>query len=91
VKRFSISAEEREQIFYTELIKAGVDFQKAAKAAKVLALDPLDEQLTREDEQLVKDACYQWLAQRKRMNFISQVINKFHTENANYPVNSIKG
>jgi hypothetical protein len=65
-----MSVEEQERLYQTELIKAGVDFRQAEKAAKLLAEDLLDEQLTREEHQLIQSVCTQWLAQRKRMTFI---------------------
>jgi hypothetical protein len=74
VKEFSMSPTEREHLFLTELIKVGIDFQQARKAAKVLALQLSDEQLTQEEDQLVQEVCRQWLIQRKRMAFISQVL-----------------
>lgn len=80
IQRFLMLIEEREWLFHAELIKAGVDFQRAAQTAKILAMRKPDEQLTPEEQQLVKSACAQWLAQRKRMRFISQVLNKLPNE-----------
>jgi uncharacterized protein YaiI (UPF0178 family) len=70
-----MSVEERGRLYQIELIKAGVDSRQAEKAAKLLAENPLDEQLTHEEHQLIQSVCNQWLAQRKRMTFISQVLN----------------
>ncbi len=75
MERFSISAEEREHLFHTELVKAGVDFHQAKKVAHLLA-QKRDDQLTPEENQLVQAVCAQWLVQRKRLNFISQVLSK---------------
>lgn len=83
-------AEERERLFQIELIKAGVDFRQAAKVAKVLALNLMDEQLTSEEKQLVQSVCTQWLAQRKRMTFISQVLNQTQAKNIYYPNKSFE-
>ena len=79
MKRLSISVEELEQLFLLELVKAGVGFPQAAKAAKFLANRLPEEQLTSEDNQLIQDACALWLAQRKRLTLIEQVLNQSST------------
>lgn len=75
MERFSISFEDRQQLFHTELVRVGIDFHQAERVANLLAKN-LDEQLTPEEYQLVQTVCKQWLTQRKRLNFISQVLNK---------------
>ncbi|HEY9624286.1 MAG TPA: hypothetical protein V6C78_28280 [Crinalium sp.] len=76
-----MSTEERKRLYHTELIKAGIDFHQAEKVSKLLAENSLlaenllDEQLTPEENQLVQDVCTRWLAQRKRMNFISKTLS----------------
>jgi hypothetical protein len=67
---------EKEEIFITELLKSGIEPQKAVRAAKILASEKSDEQLTPEEIQLVEAACSAWLKQRKRLDFINQVLQK---------------
>ena len=50
--------------------------QQAAEAAKIMATDLADEQLTSEQRQLVKAACTKWLKERKRQNFVDEVIQQ---------------
>lgn len=76
MKRYSISAEELEQLFLLELVKVGVGFSQAAKTARALAHRLPDEQLTPEENQIIEDACAQWLAQRKRLSLIDHVLNQ---------------
>lgn len=51
---------ENEDLFYTQLVKHGVEFQKAAKVARILASGKPEKLLANEDRQLVKDVCRQW-------------------------------
>ncbi|HEY9661046.1 MAG TPA: hypothetical protein V6C65_21550, partial [Allocoleopsis sp.] len=39
VERFSISFEERQRLFHTELVRVGIDFHQAKKVANLLAKD----------------------------------------------------
>lgn len=63
-------------IFTTELLRSGVEAQKAVEAARILATELPDEQLTIEQIELVKAACEKWLKQRKRQNFIDEIIQQ---------------
>lgn len=76
MKKIPMSIEARANLFQTELIKVGIGFQQAQKVAKLLAENRPEEQLTKEENQLIQEACTQWLAQRNRENFISQVLNE---------------
>lgn len=94
MKKLSISIEEQEHLFHTELVNVGVDFWKAAKVAKILALGQLDEQLderlTAEEHQLVQEVCAHWLAQRNRLAFISQVSGEVQIRKIEQPHSSIQ-
>lgn len=71
---YALTTEAKEQIFITELLKNGIEPHKAAKAAKIIAAKQLDEPMTSEEAQLVERVCKEWLKQRKRRDFIDEVI-----------------
>ncbi|HEY9750177.1 MAG TPA: hypothetical protein V6C63_15950 [Allocoleopsis sp.] len=71
-EKFLISSKQKEELFHTELVKHGVPYHKAAKAAKILASNQPEDVLTEEETQLVQEACRVWLKQRQRLNFILQ-------------------
>jgi hypothetical protein len=52
--------------FYSELIKCDIEFAKAWAAARILALNLSDEELTKEQRQLVEEVCKQWLEHREQ-------------------------
>ena len=49
-EKFLISPEQKEPLFHTELVKYGIPYHKAAKAAKILVSNPPEETLTDEDQ-----------------------------------------
>jgi hypothetical protein len=51
---FLISAEEKEKIFHTELVKYGVEYEQARKAAQILACSQADELLSQQDNKTDK-------------------------------------
>ncbi|MBD2165135.1 hypothetical protein H6G04_12060 [Calothrix membranacea FACHB-236] len=63
------------QLLHTELVKYGIDYDTAAKAAQILAEKKPDEVLTEEEIQLTKQVCELWLQQRNRLASIDKVIN----------------
>jgi hypothetical protein len=74
---FLISAEEKEKIFHTELVKYGVEYEQAQKAAQILACSQADELLSQQDRQTVTQACNKWSAQRKRYKrIITSVVDE---------------
>jgi hypothetical protein len=75
-RRVSMSVQDKEQLFQSELVKACVPYDQAVKVAHILASELDDEQLAAEDIQLVKRVCLQWLEQRKRWELISQATYK---------------
>ncbi|MEH2179010.1 hypothetical protein [Nostoc sp.] len=62
---FFTPVEEREKIFYTELVQCGVLHEKAFTAAKILASGQPDELLSFEERKVVKDACEKWFVKNK--------------------------
>ncbi|HEY9295062.1 MAG TPA: hypothetical protein VIQ31_01580 [Phormidium sp.] len=79
-----MSIEERKQLFHIELIKVGIDYRQAEKAAELLSESLPNEQLTQAEQQLIQVVCTQWLKYRKRMAFISQVINQIQANSFTY-------
>jgi hypothetical protein len=69
-RKFFISVEKKEELFHTELIKCGVDYQKAAQVAQILALEKPDELLTEKEIELTKEVCQEWLTHHKRLTSI---------------------
>ncbi|MFL9453732.1 MULTISPECIES: hypothetical protein [Nostocales] len=65
-----MSIKEKETIYHIELVKHGVKYDVAARAAKILAFGLDEETLTEEEKQLVKEACKIWLKQHQRINSI---------------------
>jgi hypothetical protein len=55
MQRKLLMSVESEPLFYTQLVKHGVEFQKAAKVARILASGKSERLLANEDRQLVKD------------------------------------
>jgi hypothetical protein len=73
----AFSINERRSIFVTELLKSGVEPRTAVEVARIVADEIPDEQLTSEQRELVKAACLKWLEERKRQQFIDQVLQSF--------------
>ncbi|MGV0103485.1 hypothetical protein [Nostoc sp. DSM 114167] len=70
-----ISVEEKEKIFHTELVKYGVEYEQARKAAQILAYSQPDELLSQQDRQIVTQACHKWSTERKRYKRIISVVD----------------
>ncbi|MBW4564466.1 MAG: hypothetical protein KME32_25685 [Mojavia pulchra JT2-VF2] len=64
--------EDKQELLHTELVKYGVNYQKAAKAAQILADKKADELLTEEEITLTKEVCEAWLKQRQRLSLIER-------------------
>jgi hypothetical protein len=69
-RKFFISVEKKEELFHTALVKCGVDYQKAAKVAKILANEKPDELLTEKEIELTKEVCQEWLTYHKCLTSI---------------------
>ncbi|MEH1940839.1 MAG: hypothetical protein V7L01_11560 [Nostoc sp.] len=74
-QNFLISVEEKEKIFHTELVKYGVEYEQARKAAQILAYSQPDELLSQQDRQTVTQACNKWSTERKRYKRITSVMD----------------
>ena len=62
-----MSLQDLEEFFHTQLVKHGVNYNLAAKAAKILASRKPDELLTAEEKDLATEVCQQWFKQRQRL------------------------
>ncbi|MEH2434808.1 MAG: hypothetical protein V7K25_11260 [Nostoc sp.] len=62
-----MSVQNLEEFFHTQLVKHGVNYNLAAKAAKILASGKSDELLTPEEKHLATEVCQQWFKQRQRL------------------------
>ena len=70
------SVQERENIFCTELVKYGVEYEKAVIAAKIIASGQGDEHLSPSEIKIVKDACKKWSEQNQRLKRLKAVVNQ---------------
>lgn len=68
-----MSKKEKEKIFHTELVKFGVSYDRAAKAAYILATGKPDELLTEEEKRLVIEVCKEWSKNHKRYKKLQQI------------------
>ncbi|MBD2533824.1 hypothetical protein H6G97_31450 [Nostoc flagelliforme FACHB-838] len=70
---FSLSKKEKEKIFHTELVKFGVKYDRAAKAAYILASGKSDELLTEQEKRFVIEVCEEWSKNHKRYKELQQI------------------
>ncbi|PMB22870.1 hypothetical protein CEN45_11550 [Fischerella thermalis CCMEE 5198] len=54
-------SKEIEEFFHTQLVKYGVDYQKAAQVARILASGKPDELLSEKEIQIAEEVCREWL------------------------------
>jgi hypothetical protein len=66
---------EKEKIFHTQLVKYGVKYEQAHKAAQILASQKPDELLTPQERQIITEACNQWSRQRKRYKSLQSLVD----------------
>ncbi|MUG95396.1 hypothetical protein F7734_24740 [Scytonema sp. UIC 10036] len=76
-RKFHTTVEEKEAIYYSELFKQGVEYDKAAIAAKILASGKSDEELTRGEIELVNEVCSEWLAKYQRYKHLKPFLAKY--------------
>ncbi|BBD64674.1 hypothetical protein NIES4072_16620 [Nostoc commune NIES-4072] len=62
-----MSVQNLEEFFHTQLVKHGVNYNLAARAAKILASGKPDELLTAEEKHLATEVCQHWSKQRQRL------------------------
>lgn len=74
--RFHLSPEKKEQLFHAELLKSGVDHQTAVRVAQLLGSARPDTELSAEEQQLMTQACRQWLDWHKQRRKVSQVLTE---------------
>ncbi len=74
--KFFISLEQKELLYYTDLIRYGVDLTIAAKVAKILAFGSSDEILNPEEKKLVTDACKLWIENRNCLKHLNPLLIK---------------
>lgn len=74
--RLRLSPEDKEQLFYNELLKSGVEYQAAIRVAKLIASAHPDTSLSAEDHELMTQACQQWLNWHKRRQKISHLLRQ---------------
>jgi hypothetical protein len=70
------STKEKQLWFHSQLVKHNVEFSKAAKVARILALELADEDLTEDEIKLTQEVCKQWLESRKRLERINYLIQE---------------
>ncbi|MBD2445964.1 hypothetical protein H6G76_02100 [Nostoc sp. FACHB-152] len=64
-RKLAILVKAKEHLFQTELVKYGVDSEKAAKLAYILASEPENQMLTNEEIQIFTDVGQKWLLSLK--------------------------
>lgn len=60
-RKLAILVKAKEHLFQTELVKYGVESEKAAKLAYILASEPENQLLTNEEIQIFTDVGQKWL------------------------------
>jgi hypothetical protein len=83
--KFHTTVEDKEGIYYLELFKQGVEYDKAAIAAKILASGKPDEDLTRGEIELVNEVCSEWLAKHKRYKHLNSFLGKYKRVSVHLP------
>jgi hypothetical protein len=78
--KFFTSTEEKEKLFCTELVKAGVPFHRAVQVAKTITAGKSDEHLSEEEIRLAKEVCQEWLKQRNRMKSLEKRLESINTQ-----------
>ncbi|MBD1863045.1 MULTISPECIES: hypothetical protein [Trichocoleus] len=71
-ERFS-ATQRQEQSYRTELVKWGIDFEKAFKVARILARNIPNENLTSSEVELVEEVCKEWFEKRKQWEQFKRV------------------
>lgn len=75
LNKFQVSKKEKEKIFHTNLVKFGVSYDQAAKAAKILADEKPEELWTEEEKRLVTEACKQWFSNHNRYKKLQELVD----------------
>lgn len=72
-ERFS-PTQKQEKIFREELIKWGIESEKAFKVARILALNIPNENLMSSEVELVEEVCKEWFEKRKQWERFKQIM-----------------
>jgi hypothetical protein len=75
-ERFS-PTQKQEKIFHEELIKWGIESERAIKVAKILALNLPNERLNSDEIALIKEVCQEWLEKRRQWEQLRQVMARY--------------
>ncbi|MEP0872048.1 hypothetical protein NDA01_19715 [Trichocoleus desertorum AS-A10] len=71
-ERFS-PTQQQEQSYRADLIKWGIELEKALKVARILALNIPNENLTSSEVELVEKVCKEWFEKRKQWERFQRV------------------
>lgn len=71
--RFS-PTQKQEQHYRAELVKWGIELEKAFKVARILALNIPTESLSSSDKALVEEVCQEWFEKRKQWEQFKQIM-----------------
>ncbi|BAU06387.1 MULTISPECIES: hypothetical protein [Fischerella] len=69
-------SKEIEEFFHTQLVKYGVDYQRAAQVAHILASGKPDELLSEKEIQIAEEVCREWLRQYKRYKHLTSLLRE---------------
>ncbi|MBW4632382.1 MAG: hypothetical protein KME30_10925 [Iphinoe sp. HA4291-MV1] len=76
-----MSTEEKEALYYCELVRYGIDFKEALTVAKILASEKPDELLTEEEKKLVTEVCKLWIVKHKHFKHLNPYLMKYKNFN----------
>ncbi|MBD2095920.1 hypothetical protein H6F90_12255 [Trichocoleus sp. FACHB-591] len=65
--------QKQEQSYRTELVKWGIELEKAIQVARILALNISNESLTSSEVKLVEEVCNEWFEKRKQWERFQRV------------------
>lgn len=74
--RLSLSSEEKERLFCTELVNHYIPYEQARTVAKILATEKTEDELMPEEIQLIEEVCRIWFEQRQRRKLLSEMVSK---------------
>lgn len=77
-ERFS-PTQQQEQNYRAELVKWGIELEKAIQVARILALNIPNENLSTSEVELVEEVCKQWFEKRKQWEQFQQVMAQYGT------------
>ena len=66
--------QQQEKLLRTELVKWGIELEKAIQVARILALNIANENLTHSELGLVEEVCQEWFERRKQWKQFQQVM-----------------